>query len=62
MAQSNTWRNRLTAPDANKIIEEISAKLRKHIADGSITIEQLNKINNLAANTGQLKNALTWLS
>lgn len=57
-----TWRNHLaTTDDANKVIEEIAAKLQAHFADGEITMEQLNKINNLATDTARLRDALTWL-
>lgn len=57
------WRNRLTLDEdgAKNIINEISTKLIAHYQNGEINMTQLNKINNLAANTEQLKIALTWL-
>lgn len=45
----------------NEIVNEIAAKLLNLVEKEEITINQLIKINNLAANTERLKNALTWL-
>lgn len=45
----------------SKIVSEIAARLAAHVAAGTITTEQLIKINNLAAEPERLKNALRWL-
>lgn len=44
-----------------KITIEIAEQLLQHYNNGTITLEQLNKINNIAANTGRLSSLLTWL-
>ena len=62
--EEKTWRNRVavaTNDDAKHIADEIAAKLKAHYLNGVITKEQLHSINQLAANTEQLKSVLTWL-
>lgn len=44
-----------------QICNDIAARLLQHANDGTITINQLIKINNLAANTAQLSSLLTLL-
>lgn len=62
--EEKSWRNRIAVAnndDAKHIADEIAAKLKAHYLNGVITMEQLNSINQLAANTEQLKSVLTWL-
>ena len=62
--EEKTWRNRIavaTNDDAKHIADEIAAKLTAHYLNGVITMKQLHSINQLAANTEQLKSVLTWL-
>lgn len=62
--EEKTWRNRIavaTNDDAKHIADEIAAKLKAHYLNGVITMEHLHSINQLAANTEQLKSVLTWL-
>lgn len=62
MSNNHKWLSQTTSkPTANEIVNEIAAKLLNHVETGTMTIDQLIKINNLAANTGRLKNVLTWL-
>lgn len=46
---------------AQKLINCICAILKKQYECNNITLEQLKKIQNLAENTEQLKNVLTFL-
>lgn len=50
-----------TIQEAQQIINNISDALLKQVSANNISILQLNKIYNLATNTGDLQNALTWL-
>ena len=62
--EEKTWRNRIavaTNDDAKHIADKIAAKLIAHYLNGVITMKQLHSINQLAANTEQLKSVLTWL-
>lgn len=46
---------------AQKLINCICERLQKQYQCNNITVEQLTKIQNLAENTEQLKNVLTFL-
>lgn len=57
------WRNRLSLDEdgAQKVVNEIAAKLTAHYLNGEITIKQLINIEKLATDTARLKTALNWL-
>lgn len=60
-----TWRNKVqqTPPSktADELIQDIATSLKKNCESGTISIDQLIKISNLATDTGRLASLLTWL-
>ena len=66
MAQSsNTWRNRVTtalpSQNADDVCKDILQRLMEHYRCGTISIEHLQKIRDLATDKQSLLAALSWL-
>lgn len=66
MAQSsNTWRNRVMtaqpAQNADDVCQDILQRLMEHYRCGTISIDHLQKIRDLATNKQSLLAALAWL-
>lgn len=63
-----TWRQRINAqptqtPPSNPadVVQSIAAKLSRYAEDGTLTMQQLVAINNLATDRNKLLNLLKWL-